>query len=85
MPTPSKLPIVYCRFLDHVSSSSEISAPFTCEVFGVLWKQDKNAYYVVSWIAENRLEDNNSECYCILKSTVLELRQLTLTNRRLLK
>lgn len=69
-------PLVYCRFLDHASGPSNEVKPIVCEVFGILKKEDRDVYHIVSWICDFNLNDSNSDGYCILKSAVLEYREI---------
>lgn len=64
-----KLPqFVVIEFEDHCQGSAD-SEPIPCEVVGVLYKEDKKAYYVACWIADGCL-DHNTEQFVILKSAV---------------
>lgn len=65
-----KAPLVALTFLDHCFDNGEDIRPIECTVMGALYKEDKDAYYVVSWVAGNNPSDSNSDCYAILKSTV---------------
>lgn len=69
-------PLVYLRFLDHASGSATEVKPIMCELFGILKKEDSISYQVVSWICDFNLNDSNSDGYCILKSAVLEYREI---------
>lgn len=71
-----KYKAVYLKFYDHCLDTPENAKPIICEVFGILYKQDKQAYYITSWVCNSNLKDHNNETYCILKSTVLDLQEL---------
>lgn len=71
-----KYPVYYMQFLDHVMDSAPSAAPILCEVFGVLWKHDSLAYYIVPWVANGNISDPNNEAYVVLKSTVLKKKRL---------
>lgn len=71
-----KYPIVYIKFLDHVSGSLGVLSPYECEVVGVLYKEDKLCYYVATWVCEREWGGDNSDGYVILKSTVTEKRKM---------
>lgn len=73
-----KLPAIVCiQFYDHCMFSGAHSDPIQCEVFGVLHKETKHAYYIASWVADGKIEDN-SEQYCILKGVVKSVKRLRL-------
>ena len=64
-----KLPqLVILQFKDHCQGSAD-SKLIECECMGVLYKEDKEAYYVASWIAEGVL-DHNAEQFVIAKQLV---------------
>jgi hypothetical protein len=67
---------VYIKFLDHYQADMPSMRPVVCEVFGTLVESDKMCHYVCSWVCEGNLTDHNSDGYCILKSTVLDLKYL---------
>lgn len=69
-------PLIYLRFLDHSSGAANEVKPIVCELFGILKKEDDVSYQVVSWICDFNLNDSNSDGYCILKSAVLEYREI---------
>lgn len=73
-----KYPLVYVKFDDHCMGSGKDPVPFACEVFGILRNEDAKAYYIVSWVSDGELESDDSEGYCILKSTVLKFKELGL-------
>jgi len=79
-----RCPIVCIRFLDHTfhDGEPEQAAPLECEVYGVLWREDKKAYYVATWISEQNLLNSNNDTYCILKSAVLSVSCFHCKNRR---
>lgn len=72
--------VVHIRFWDHLSSNAKELEPCICETVGVLREETKLAYWIISWIYNSNLGDENSEGYCILKSTVLEYNQLEVSN-----
>lgn len=74
-------PLVYVRFLDHCQDDSVSIKPIVCEVFGILKKEDKIAWYVCPWVCDYNLNDSNTDCYCILKSTMIEYRQIKTKGR----
>lgn len=70
--TKKQLPVVWVEFLDHAHQTGSLLefSPCKCEVFGVLYKEDKTAYYVASWVTGSDITDDNNEAFCILKSAV---------------
>lgn len=65
-----KAPLVSLTFKDHCFDGGDSIEPIECTVMGALYKEDKDAYYIVSWVAGNNPNDSNSDCYAILKSAV---------------
>jgi len=66
---------VYIRFWDHAMNSGEDAALCKCEVLGFLYKKDRRAYYVASWIADQTL-DANTEQFSILRKAVIQITYL---------
>lgn len=75
-------PLVYARFYDHMQDSAPEAKPIVCEVFGILKSDDGLSLVICPWICNFNLSDPNSDAYCILKSTVLEYRQIDLKEGR---
>lgn len=71
-----KRPIVYIKFLDHAMGNGETIGPCECEIVGWLREETNKHYIVVSWITDGNPESHNSECYCIVKGTVLQFKKL---------
>ena len=67
--------IIYIKFLDHGYFSGYEAKPLECEVVGMLIKEDRQAYYVATWISDG-IVDENTEQYVILKACVKELKRL---------
>ena len=67
--------LVKITFLDHCTTLGGINKPITCIVFGLLISEDKTAYYVASWIAENKI-DENTDTSTILKSAVKKIERI---------
>lgn len=70
-----KLPIVHIRCLDHSHSDGDSIRLLPIDVFGVLLKEDKQAYYIASWLADG-VVDQNAECFSILKHKGLKLKRV---------
>ena len=68
--------LVHLKFLDHAYFSGYEAKPLECEVFGRLYKEDKDAYYIATWISDGILDDN-TEQYVILKSAVTKKKIIT--------
>jgi hypothetical protein len=66
---PVKHRIVHLEFLDHAMNDGTEIRPVTCQAYGVLFAEDKDTYYVASWLAENT-PDHNMESFSILKKVV---------------
>lgn len=73
-----RLPIVSMRFWDHIHEEGDVenARPMECEVFGVLWKEDKLSYFVSSWVCSGSIFNSNTETFVILKSTIIDIRRL---------
>lgn len=69
--------LIRIRFLDHIASIGGIHPPALCTVFGILIGQDKEAFYVASWLTEDNTEEN-SDSHTIIKSTVKEIKVMRL-------
>lgn len=70
--------IVHIRFLDHSMSAKHSAEPVTCNVFGVITKDDANHYEVTTWAVEQD-EDGaamNDECFSIVKGTIIAMNTL---------
>lgn len=67
--------IVRIRFLDHCKTINGVDNSLECEVYGVLFKEDKKHYFIASWLANGQI-DENTDSYSILKSTVLKVTTL---------
>ena len=74
-----KKPFVACiKFYDHSmvnGNETQDLEPIICEVYGVIYKETKLAYYIASWVT-NGILDHNTEQFVILKSAVLKVRRL---------
>lgn len=66
------------RFLDHCqyTGSAAEAKPVECEVMGYVAHEDPLYIVVLAWVAENDANNQNNECYVILKSTIIEKRAL---------
>jgi len=65
--------LVKIKFYDHVSTKGDEhgAGALSCEIFGLLFKEDGLSYYVASWVGDGDLSSNNTEVFVILKSTVI--------------
>jgi hypothetical protein len=75
MAKSTKLKIVKITFLDHCHGIGSETDLMPCEVFGVLYKEDKKAYYVACWIGDGEI-DENTDTYAIAKCVVGEVKVL---------
>jgi hypothetical protein len=67
-------PVVSIKFLDH--SHGHQTEPCVCKVWGLLYSQDEQYYFVYHWLTEGDPEDEtNRELSCILKSAVSEIKE----------
>lgn len=71
-----KCPIVRIAFKDHAMSSGEDTGLVNCEVFGVLFKETTDAYYVASWVCERSVSNPNTETFAILKHPGIKVTRL---------
>lgn len=70
-----KWPLVVVEFLDHYYSDSAGEAKedgLVCFCAGFLYKETARALWLLPWIAPTAGIKENSECYVILKSTILK-------------
>lgn len=70
-----KKKLVKVVFLDHCVSIGGCQPPVECTVYGLLVGEDKNAYYVCSWLAGDTV-DENADVYTILKKVVTMIRSI---------
>lgn len=72
-------PAMVIEFYDHCTGPmKDCAKPLVCQVIGWLWKEDSKAYYLITWIAEDNLGDEeNNDVYVILKSAVIRKRKLS--------
>lgn len=72
-----KLPqLVLIEFLDHcIFVGGEEARAIPCEVVGMLHKIDKDVYHIATWISD-KVIDNNTDQYAILKSSVKKITTL---------
>lgn len=78
--TMSNAPMVRIIFWDHYQSDAPSLQLVPCAIYGVLAKEDKLSYSVLSWIYDGQLDSHNSDGYCILKSSVLSFTKLEEAN-----
>lgn len=65
--------LVEIEFLDHVCTTGGLVAPIQCRAIGELINEDKQAFYIASWITEDS-DTHNWDSHTILKSTVKKIR-----------
>lgn len=61
------------KFLDHVCTTGGLAQPILCRAIGELINEDKNAYYIASWLTEDS-DHQNWDSHTILKSTIKKIR-----------
>lgn len=72
-----KYPLVRIEFDDHVHTTGGKSLLARCTVVGFLYGEDKDAYYLATWIADNDIHDEeNTDTYAIKKQPGLVLRKI---------
>lgn len=64
--------LVEIHFLDHVCMVGGLVAPIQCRAIGELINEDKQAFYIASWITEEH-DSHNWDSHTILKSTVKKI------------
>lgn len=60
-------------FLDHVCTTGGLVAPLQCRVIGELINEDKQAFYLASWLTDEN-DSQNWDSHTILKSTIKKIR-----------
>ena len=65
--------LVQIVFLDHVCSTGGLVEPIECRVIGEVINEDKQAYYLASWLTEDN-DVHNWDSHTILKSTIKKIR-----------
>ncbi|NDC22525.1 MAG: hypothetical protein EBZ49_00120 [Proteobacteria bacterium] len=56
-------------FLDHACTVGGLSSPILCRAIGELVNEDKQAYYLASWMTEEN-DVTNLDSHTVLKSTI---------------
>lgn len=67
-----KFPLVGFKFYDHSMSDVNRLEPFVCSVIGWLYAEDKLYYHIATWVCNGQMLDSDTECFHILKSTIVE-------------
>lgn len=67
--------LVKITFLDHCSTVGGVSLPIECVAYGLLINEDNDAFYVASWISDNKI-DENTDAHTILKKTVKSVKKI---------
>lgn len=68
--------LVSITFKDHVTTCGGISKSIECTAYGVLISEDKDHYYVATWIADHEI-DGNTDTHTILKKVVISVKRLS--------
>ena len=71
-----RAPIVHISFNDHSMDTSDNAAPVKCDVFGVLYKEDKVAYYIATCVCGGDPTDGNSETFVVVKQPGIKIKRL---------
>lgn len=71
-----KYPIFHMTFHDHVQTSGDNMNVLLCEAIGFLVHEDDLAYYLASWVCDSIINNQNTEVFGILKSTVVDKKRL---------
>ena len=72
---------VVVNFLDHAMNEGVDWRAIPCTAVGMLVGEDKDCYYVASWVSEDTL-DHNMESFAILKKVITSMKTLELKNGR---
>lgn len=75
LPTVKSGDIVEIVFLDHVTMTGGLVEPIQCRVIGQIVNQDKQAYYLASWLTDEN-DVHNWDSHTILRSTIKKIRIL---------
>ena len=73
---------IILEFLDHCSTDGTDLSPLKCVSIGFLISEDETSYYLATWSSEAGVNDQNTDVFVILKSTVLSVTDLRLGKRR---
>ena len=69
------LKLYHLTFLDHVQGHDR---PIRCFLVGYLVKENDDSWVVSPWVVDHpEFYEDNLECFCILKSAVQEIYQIT--------
>lgn len=69
-------PVVHISFLDHAANSGSSNTPAPIDLFGVLYKEDKDCYYIASWICDHAPTSADSDTYAVVKHPSVKIRKL---------
>lgn len=69
-------PIVHISFRDHAAASGNNLAACEIDLFGVLVKEDKEHYYVASWVCDKDVASSDTDCYVVVKHKGIKIRRL---------
>lgn len=61
--------LVEITFLDHVCTTGGVNPPIVCRAIGELVSEDKDAFYLASWMTEEG-DSHNLDSHTVLKSTI---------------
>jgi hypothetical protein len=80
--------LVEITFLDHVCTTNGMAPPILCRAIGELINEDKDAFYLASWLTEESDHTNteesdhtNIDSHTVLKSTIKTI-ELIRKNRK---
>jgi len=74
--------LVEVTFLDHVCTTGGMAAPIRCRAVGELLGEDKQAYYIASWLTEEG-DYQNLDSHTILKNVVEKIEVIRKKRRKL--
>lgn len=70
--------LVRVDFDDHSHMVGGHSEVVKCTVWGILYKETKEAYYVSNWMSDGEVCGMNSDTYCIRKHKGIKLTKIQL-------
>jgi len=70
--------LVEITFLDHVCTTGGMVPPVVCRAIGEIINEDKDAYYLASWLTDET-DYTNIDSHTVLKSTI---KTVTLLHRK---
>jgi len=71
-----KYKVVQIEFLDHVYSSHGKRGPSKCLIWGVLFDETQDSYFVCPWATDKDPTNDDSDVYTIVKHPGVKVKKI---------